>query len=170
VDVDFMLISTAQRLPGVTVNGEATKPKLSEFERRRAMGFGHFVTDSMLANQRNRLLSEVVNTIPGQQIYRSNTSTAAWVSSARGAQSIMGTFKLDPSDVRRGAPNNQCYAAVFLDGVPVFVGRRGQLLFDINSVPTNSISGIEYYGGSGSLPPEFNVGSNTCGALVIWTK
>ena len=118
----------------------------------------------------NRLLSEVVNMIPGPQIYRSNVSTAAWVSTARGAQSLAGTLVLDQSDVRRGAPNNQCYAAVFLDGVPVFTGRRGQLLFDINTIPTAQIAGIEYYGGAGSLPPEFNVGGNTCGALVIWTK
>jgi hypothetical protein len=170
VDVDVALISTAQRLPGVTVKGEATSPKLREFDRRRAEGFGHFITDSMMKNMRNRLLSEVVNMIPGQQIYRSNNSTAAWVSSSRGVQSVAGTFVLDQSDVRRGAPNNQCYAAVFLDGVPVFTGRRGQLLFDINSVPTSQISGIEYYGGAGSLPPEFNKGGNTCGALVIWTK
>ena len=72
--------------------------------------------------------------------------------------------------MNRGAPNNQCYAAVFLDGTPVFTGRRGELLFDVNSIPTSQISGIEYYGGSGTVPAEFNVGGNTCGALVIWTK
>ncbi len=170
VDVDFVLLRTVQRLSQVTVKGEASRGKLTEFDRRRAEGFGHFFTDSQLANMRDRLLSEVLNMIPGQQIYRSNVSSAAWVSSARGAQSVAGTFVLDPSDVRRGAPNNQCYAAVFLDGVPVFTARRGQLLFDVNSVPTAQISGIEYYGGAGSMPPEFNVGGNTCGAVVIWTK
>jgi hypothetical protein len=170
VDVDFVLLPTGQRLPDVKVNGRASRFNLAEFDRRRAEGFGHFFTDSQLVKMTNRLLSEVVNMIPGPQIYRSNNSTAAWVSTARGAQSIAGTFVLDQSDVRRGAPNNQCYAAVFLDGVPVFTGRPGQLLFDINSVPTAQIAGIEYYGGAGSLPPEFNRGGNTCGALVIWTK
>jgi hypothetical protein len=170
VDVDFVLLPTAQRLAAVNVKGQSSRGKLTDFDRRRAEGFGHFVTDSQLANMQNRLTSEVVSMIPGQQIYRSNVSQAAWVSTARGAQSIGGTFVLDQSDVRRGAPNNQCYAAVFLDGIPVFTGRRGQLLFDINSIPTAQIAGIEYYGGAGSLPPEFNVGGNTCGALVIWTK
>ncbi|MFI5231718.1 MAG: TonB-dependent receptor [Gemmatimonadales bacterium] len=170
VDVDFVLLPTAQRLAEVKVKGKTTRGKLADFDRRRAEGFGHFFTDSQLVKMTNRLLSEVVNTIPGPQIYRSNTSTAAWVSTARGTQSLAGAFVLDQSDVRRGAPNNQCYAAVFLDGVPVFTGRRGQLLFDINTIPTAQIAGIEYYGGAGSLPPEFNVGGNTCGALVIWTK
>jgi len=170
VDVDFVLLPTAQRLAEVKVKGQVSRFKLAEFDRRRAEGFGHFFTDSQLTKMTNRLLSEVVNMIPGPQIYRSNNSTAAWVSTARGAQSVGGTFVLDQSDVRRGAPNNQCYAAVFLDGVPVFTGRRGQLLFDINTIPTAQIAGIEYYGGAGSLPPEFNIGGNTCGVLVIWTK
>jgi hypothetical protein len=170
LEVDILMLPTVQRLAEVQVKGKSRPAKFSDFDRRRAEGFGHFITEEQLANQQNRLLSEVVNTFPGQQIYRSNNSTAAWVASARGQQSIMGTFKLDRSDVARGAPNNQCYAAVFLDGTSVFTGRRGELLFDINSVPTAQIAGIEYYGGSSSMPPEFNVGGNTCGVLVIWTK
>jgi hypothetical protein len=170
LEVDILMLASVQRLPEVRVKGKSRPAKLADFDRRRAEGFGHFISEDQLANQQNRLLSEVVNTIPGQQIYRSNTSTAAWVASSRGAQSLAGTFSLDASDVSRGAPNNQCYAAVFLDGTPVFTGRRGELLFDINSVPTAEISGIEYYAGSASMPSEFNVGGNTCGALVIWTK
>jgi len=170
VDVDFLMLPTAQRLAQVEVKGKPREAKLMEFDRRRAEGFGHFITLDQLVNQQNRLLSEVINTIPGQQIYRSNNSTAAWVASARGQQSVLGTFKVDRSDISRGAPNNQCYAAVFLDGTPVFTGRRGELLFDINSVPTSQIAGIEYYGGAGSQPAQFNVGGNTCGALIIWTK
>jgi hypothetical protein len=170
VDVDFLMLPTVQRLAEVQVKGQPRVSKLIDFDRRRAEGFGHFFTEEELLNQQNRLLSEVINKFPGQQIYRSNNSQAAWVASARGAQSILGSFKVSTSDVNRGAPNNQCYAAVFLDGTPVFTGRRGELLFDVNSIPTAQISGIEYYGGSGSTPVEFNVGGNTCGALVIWTK
>lgn len=171
LDVDFEMSLNAQRLTEVRVKGQPPPPpKLAEFERRRAAGFGHFVDDSVLSKMQNRLTSEVVNLFPGQQTYRSNVSTAAWVASSRGQQSIQGAFRLDPSDVKRGAPNNQCYAAVFLDGTPVFTGRRGELLFDVNSVPPSQIAAMEYYGGSSSLPPEFNVGGNTCGALVIWTK
>lgn len=170
VEVDFLMLPTVQRLAEVQVKGKSRPAKLSAFDRRRAEGFGHFISEDQLANQQSRLLSEVVNTIPGQQIYRSNNSSAAWVATARGQQSLAGTFRVDPSDVSRGAPNNQCYATVFLDGTPVFTGRRGELLFDINSVPTAQIAGIEYYGGSASMPPEFNIGGNSCGALVIWTK
>lgn len=170
VEVDFLMLPTVQRLAKVDIKGQPRPAKLLDFDRRRAEGLGHFFTEADLLNQQNRLLSEVINKFPGQQIYRSNNSTAAWVASARGAQSIMGSFKVSTSDVNRGAPNNQCYAAVFLDGTPVFTGRRGELLFDVNSIPTSQIAGIEYYGGSGSLPVEFNTGGNTCGALVIWTK
>lgn len=170
LEADILMVSNAQHLAEVKVKGKATPRRLSEFERRRGEGFGHFVTEEQLANSQSRLLSEIINSIPGPQIYRSNNSTAAWVATARGAQSVGGTFQVDSKDVARGAPNNSCYAAVFLDGVPVFTGRSGQQLFDINSVPVSEIAGIEYYGGAASIPTEFNVGGNTCGVLVIWTK
>jgi len=112
----------------------------------------------------------VINTIPGPQIFRSNSSSAAWIGSARGQQSIVSTFQVDQLDMSQGAPNGQCYAAVYLDGVPVFTAQRGQALFDVNSISTASVRAIEYYAGAGTMPPEFNGSRNACGAVVIWTK
>jgi hypothetical protein len=170
IDTDFILLPSAQNLPGVRIKGQAQDRKLAEFNRRKAEGFGHFLTSDQLEKMQTRAMAEVLNTIPGPQIYRSNVSSAAWVASARGQQSINNTFQVDQMDVNRGAPNGQCYAAVFLDGNPVFTAQNGQALFDINSIPTASVAGIEYYAGAGSMPPEFNGPRNTCGAVVIWTK
>lgn len=170
IDTDFILVSTVQTLPSIKVKGRAFERKFAEYERRKAEGFGRFLDTEQLDKMQSRLLGEVLNTIPGPQIYRSNVSSAAWVASARGQQSINNTFEVDQMDISRGAPNGQCYAAVFLDGTPVFTAQRGQPLFDINSLPTASIRAIEYYAGAGTMPPEFNSSRNTCGAVVIWTK
>ena len=170
LETDFLMVPNAQPLAGIRVNAKNTPRRFAEFERRRSAGFGHFITEDQLAKMESHLVSEVLNTIPGPQIYRSNSSTAAWVASSRGQQSISGNFQVDQFDRSRGAPANQCYAAIYLDGNPVFTAQRGQQLFDINTIPTAQISGIEYYGGAGTVPPEFNGTRNTCGTLVIWTK
>lgn len=170
IDTDFILVPSVQTLPGVKVKGRAFDRRFAEYERRRAEGFGRFLDTEQLDKMQARLLAEVLNTIPGPQIYRSNMSSAAWIASSRGQQSINNTFEVDQLDIGRGAPNGQCYAAVFLDGTPVFTAQRGQPLFDINSIPTVSVRAIEYYAGAGTMPPEFNGSRNTCGAVVIWTK
>ncbi len=170
VDTDFILVPSAQTLPGVKVKGKAFDRKLAEYERRKAAGFGHFLDGDQLDKMQTRQMAEVLNTIPGPQVYRSNVSSAAWIASARGQQSVAGTFQVDQMDTNRGAPSGQCYAAVFLDGVGVFTAQRGQPLFDINSIPVTTVKAIEYYAGAGTMPPEFNGSRNTCGALVIWTK
>jgi len=63
-----------------------------------------------------------------------------------------------------------CYTAVFLDGNPIFTGRTGQMLFDLNTLDPKIIAGIEVYGGNSTLPPQFQRGGNSCGALLIWTR
>ena len=170
IDTDFLLLSTVHTLPSVKVKGRALDRKLAEYERRKAAGFGHFLDSEQLEKMQARQLSEVINTIPGPQIFRSNSSSAAWIASARGQQSIASTFQVDQMDMSQGAPNGQCYAAVYLDGVPVFTAQRGQPLFDVNSISTASVRAIEYYAGAGTMPPEFNGSRNACGAVVIWTK
>jgi hypothetical protein len=170
IDTDFILVIAVHTLPSVKVKGSAFERKFAEYGRRKAQGFGHFMDTDVLDKMQARQMSEVLNTIPGPQIFRSNISSAAWIASARGQQSISSTFDVDPMDINKGAPNGQCYAAVFLDGTPVFTAQRGQQLFDINSIPTASIRALEYYAGAGTMPPEFNGSRNTCGALVIWTK
>ena len=170
IDSDFILVPSAQTLPSVRVKGKTFERKFAEYERRKAEGFGRFLDSEQLDNMQARQLSQVLNTLPGLQVYRSNMSSAAWIASARGQQSIGNTFEVDQTDITRGAPNGQCYAAVFLDGTAVFTAQRGQPLFDINSIATASVRAIEYYAGVGTMPPEFNGSRNTCGALVIWTK
>lgn len=170
VEADFLLLRAVHSLPRVSVQAQQTSIRLAEFDRRRGEGLGHFLTVADLDKAEGRALADVLNVVPTIRMYRSNVSTAAWAVSSRGQQSVGGVFQLDPFDASRGAPADMCYAAVFLDGNPIFTGRSGQQLFDLNSLSPKTLAGIEVYGGNATIPPEFQRGGNSCGAVVIWTR
>jgi len=46
------------------------------------------------------------------------------------------------------------------------------MLFDVNSLATNTVAAIEYYRGAANIPVKFNVtgGGESCGLIVIWTN
>lgn len=172
IDSDFLLVSLPQALPAVRVTADSARAssRLFDFERRRAAGFGHFLTRADLEKMENRRMAEIVQTLPGPSVLRSTSGGSAWIAGGRGVQSISGGFKVDASDRRRGAPRDMCWSAVVLDGVQVFGANPGEQLFDINSILPSNIEGIEYYSGSATVPPEYNVTRGTCGLLVVWTR
>jgi TonB-dependent starch-binding outer membrane protein SusC len=170
-ETEFTLVPTMQKLAGVTVKAAApVVDKLADFERRRAAGFGHFLTRDILAKNENRQLGELMSTIPGNWVQRSRNSNTSWVVGGRGTQSFLRNCSVrDISDLVKGA-NCNCYAAVFLDGALVYGGNDGELLFDINSIQPRDIAGVEYYSGPATTPPEFNGTRLACGTVVIWTR
>jgi hypothetical protein len=171
LEFDFALIKQPTNLPEVAVRTDApVPPKLVEFEERRKAGFGRFLTPDFLEKNRDRRLSEVMAVIPGPRIVR-GSGNYGWIASSVGSGAIQRRFGLSPMDVARGADPNQCYAAVMLDGNLIYSGRSGEMLFDVNSLATNTVAAIEYYRDAASTPSKFNIrGGETCGLVVIWTK
>jgi hypothetical protein len=156
------------QLPTASVVGAlAVAPKLREFEERRMLGVGRFITDSLLEKNSNRQLSEVIGMLPGVRVVR-GMSSVGWIAGTRGS----GSSKMPaPSemDVRRGARPG-CYVTVMLDGGYVYSGRPGEMLFDVNSLGPSQVAGIEFYPGASSVPLKFRGADTGCGLLVIWTK
>jgi hypothetical protein len=170
LDYDFALVKQATPLPEVAVTTKApVKPKLIEFEERRAAGFGRFLTESLFVKNQNRRFSEIMQTIPGARMMRGSGGNG-WLASSVGASSEL-KFRVSSADINRGADPSQCYAAVMVDGSPVFSGQPGELLFDLNSLGTNTIGGVEWYRDAATVPMKFNFSRGaTCGLLVVWTK
>jgi len=173
LDYDFGLVRQATVLPEVDVTAaKPIPPRLAEFEERRASGFGRFITAEEFEKNTSRRLSEIVAKLPGPRIMR-GFGNYGWVASSVGSGAIERgrSFQISPMDRARGADPNQCYAAVMLDGNFVFSGRPGELLFDLNSLGTNSVAGIEYYRDAATVPAKFGgTRGETCGLIVIWTK
>jgi len=126
---------------------------MAEFESRRAMGFGRFVTREELVRNRGRTLDAILRTrVPGVRYLDVQGKIVA--ATTRHA-------------ALRGGP---CYVNVMVDGVLRYAGGAQALFFDLRSLEASMIAGIEFYTVS-SLPAEFNLpGSGPCGTLLIWMQ
>jgi hypothetical protein len=161
----------AAQVAGVTVTADRISARLADFESRRLQGGGgHYVTAKAFADGEGRLVADILATVPGIDVIRGG-SGAAWIGSNRGVATLSpsGLPRVGREDRARGARVGTCYAAVVLDGVVVYDGTT-QNLFDINSLPTQAIAGVEYYGGASSIPVQWNTMRPTCGLIAIWTK
>jgi hypothetical protein len=177
-----------QPLPNVPVTAEAElkrNARLREFDRRRSLGIGRFITEAELDKAQHRQFSDVLAKLPGLVLFRpkgTGAGSKVFVVSSRGAATIMHESPIF---------GKNCPVAVWLDGVPVYRGLDRQVVkpafggggggvplgggpgeppYDINSITTPHVAAVEFYAGPAIMPPELNVTQGTCGALVIWTK
>jgi hypothetical protein len=167
--VEFALTPLTVTLDTVNVKGKVAEVgKFREFEERRQMGSGSFLTREDMEKNRDRPLGEIMTRLPGVRFQRYGSEGA--IASTRSAGSLSGRSRgRDESDIRKGAPAG-CYAQVFLDGIRVFSSHPGDPLFNINSISPNSIEGIEYYAGAAQTPEQFDPTNADCGTVVIWTR
>lgn len=150
---DFVLQRTTTALPSVRVNAPPPVPaKFREFERRRKSGFGHFMTRAEIAQMETRKLADILELLPGSNIQRVNSGSAAYVSGPRTG----------------GGGAHACYAAIVIDGVIVYDGKGP--LFDINIIGPQQLGGIEYYSGPATIPGEYRSTRAGCGMVILWTR
>ena len=176
VEADLLLSAVAafegQPLPGVTVTAAPTlRGRLAEFEERRALGAGgRFLTQAQLELMAGRRMSEALATINVPVVI--GRTNAAWVASSRGTQSFLRTIRPSRADIAQGARTQVCYAAVAVDGVLVYRGSEdgSEPLFDINSLSTLNVAGVEFYAGGATMPAKYNGTRMTCGLILIWTR
>jgi hypothetical protein len=153
VDADFLLMPAVQQLSNVDVRGKRVSAKLAEFEERRALGIGHFLTEEEITRRGSTKVSDVVRVLPGLLVVRLNGNGDVYIASSRGAQSL-----------RRAGGSRPCPAEIVLDGIPL----SGT---DVdNIVQPSDIAAIEWYAGAAQTPTKYNRTKNMCSVLVIWTK
>jgi hypothetical protein len=175
VDILVEMEEMPQTLDTVNVAARAApiaRGKLAAFDERKRFGIGRFIDSTVLLDQQNRQLGElIVSRSPGSRLVRSRLGAAAWVAtSRRSGQTLTPRSTVDDSDRNRGADPRACYPDVYLDGAVVYSFGKQMPLFDINSVPTSNVAAIEFYVGPAQVPLQFNKTGAACGVLVIWTK
>ena len=156
----------AINLDSVKFTGQAAalslSPSMREFERRRAAGFGHFVVPDDMRKNENRQLAEVlVQRVPGLKVisYNGNRYVAMGRGGSQGAMT-----RLNPND--RKSPVD-CWPQIYLGTSRVWYPGTGEPVPSIDSFQVHDLGALEFYAGSGSMPPEFNTPASGCGTLVL---
>lgn len=177
----FMLEPVASQLPGVHVVEAASSAALREFETRRVMGFGHFITDSVLRTEGDHALPIVlVSHLPGIRVAATPASpTAAGggrmhgggggaTASTRSSSGDNDFFStpgelhieaLGPSGILFDS-KPVCPVDVYLNG---FIYRES-----LEVLSTRTVLGVELYD-KGAAPPQYRRQGKACKVLLIWT-
>jgi hypothetical protein len=170
VERDFLLRHAVNTLAEVEVKASVAPVdmRLAEYEARRKLGFGHFITQEVLEKSEGRKLSDVLTSkVPG--LHGNNFGNERAIASSRGVLSLQNLPHGDDIDYHSKQARPDCYVQVVVDGMIRYKGVAREKLFDINSIPPEQLAGIEYYTTS-QTPPQFNGTGSPCGTLVIWTR
>lgn len=116
---------------------------MADFNRRRDMGFGKFISRSEIDARNPIRTSDLLRMIPGVQ-----------VSSTMSGSSI---------NIR----GNRCQPLVWVDGAPALAGP-----LDLDVFAPFTLDGIEVYKGLGEVPAELRGprGEERCGVIAVWSR
>ena len=146
--VVVLLERAAQPLPLVVVR-ETRRPTglASAFERRRASGFGHYITRADIERDNPQRTTELLRRVPGVTFGGDGSS---------GVQFRNG-----------GAVAGRCEPVYFLDGSPA-----GNAALDLDAISPSSIESIEVYNGAATVPAALRsaMAPGGCGAIAIWSR
>ncbi|MFN8883907.1 carboxypeptidase regulatory-like domain-containing protein [Gemmatimonas sp.] len=119
---------------------------LVDFDERRKMGFGRFLTQDDFAKAEGRnILNLLTSRIPGMRIADIGRRTLV---SSRGPTSVS---------------QRECPIRVIFDGMP----NAGPL--DLDSIEPSTIAAAEFYTPA-TLPFQFAFGGSPCGTLLLWSR
>jgi len=113
-----------------------------DFERRRASGRGHFITEEQIAQTKPRTLADLFQNVPGVRLQ------------CRGASRCT---------VRMARAPRECRPDFVVDGYPA----TNSTSLDMSTV---GVTGVEVYRTLTETPLEFLKADNLCGTIVIWTR
>jgi hypothetical protein len=192
-----LLISraVAQNLAAVEVVGAGVP---TEFEERRKLGLGSYITRAQLDSARGQRLGTVMAMVKGMGTALSNMDGGAHAYvvgkrapshlAPRGAsggtcgttRTTACTFTFDdvaqqgyycptPGERARGMTACQCFAQVYLDDRIMNSGKPTEP-FDVNTIPIDEIAGVEFYPSPSSTPARYSTLNSVCGVMLIWTR
>jgi len=149
VRVTFLLTRIATTLDTTRVTAASVPSHLSEFETRRSLGTGRFLTETELVAAANSDLGRLLaQRFPGLRAVSGAAGQGTYLFSTRG-----GTVKGKPPNA--GLCPIQVYRNGMRSGAP-------QEATDLSELKPQSLSGVEFYSES-STPAEYRSG-NVCGA------
>lgn len=142
--VDLTLSALVTNIDTLRVRANRAVP-LEEFERRRKLGFGHFLTEDDIKKKGPTYMGDIFRGLPG-------------------VVTMPGQFGRDRVLIRSTGMTGDCAPAIFLNGLYVNI-EDGDL---DNIINPKDVRAIELYSRTASIPLQFQT-RNGCGSAVIWT-
>jgi TonB family protein len=146
VPLAFALEPTAVQLGKVVVQDRRSRYEgpLANFNRRRDLGFGRFITRDDIDRRNALRTTDLLRSLPGVMVAPGRTGI---------------------SQVR--LRSNNCPPFIWLDGSPALAG-----YLDVDAFDPGTLAGIEVYSGVGTVPVELRGprGEERCGVIALWSR
>jgi hypothetical protein len=150
----------------VTASRRQNGDRSREFDERRRLAMGQFVTAADIERRRPFLTTDLLRQMSGFAVVTGKDG-AQTLAANRGVYTFRGLLVGGEGDMPSGArsggpslsgPGGRPCPQVYIDGVPTTT--------DVDQVPPTAIYGVEVYR-EGQEPPKY---AGHCGVILIWTK
>jgi hypothetical protein len=141
-----------EELEAVVVSAKSPSIRMAEFEARRKLGVGEFMTTADIEERNSAFPTELFRKFKSINVSPNHAGpiTQYYALSAReGGNPSLGA----------------CPMQVYLDQVPLPSPFNLDLL-----PPPKQIAGIEVYAGASTIPPQFSGMNRGCGVVMVWTR
>lgn len=145
----------AQTLPTVVTKDSAPhyiSPALKDFEERRRLGGGHFITEAEMRKHDNRKLTNVIRDLPAIQMMCPKSGPRKFE-----------CFAVSGRGHKNAVLGGACEINLYIDGAAVSDN-------DLEKLNTNEFSALEFYSGGATIPVQYNRTGASCGVILLWTR
>jgi len=167
----YALTRAPQGLDTVRIVTESRSFRMMEFEDRRKLGEGQFLTQAQIDKHNSVYVSDLLRFFfMGVSIKETGGGVGSggqvqeFAKSSRGYGGVTTLGDASNPQTSVIVPND-CYMKIIVDDVPM------PTPFDLALLPsTREIAGIELYTGPATIPVRYNGLDARCGLILIWTK
>lgn len=153
--LSYSLERVPAELDAVVITERRQSLRMLEFESRRKLGEGQFMTQSDIERRESLEVTDLLRTFRGLDASPSRTRGsmgAHFAVSKRGGAGF-------------GNVSGSCAMQVFVDGVQM------PYPFNLDLLPSpKELAGIEVYSGAATIPVQFSGYDRGCGMILIWTR
>ena len=153
-------------LKAVTVEAPHLSPRMAEFEERRRLGVGQFMSQAEIEKRNSILATELLRTFTSVRLKGVGGSLGSpgyyAVSLREGGTPLKKQLKQVPGD---SGFQGQCLMQVVVDGIAQYTP------YNLDQLPPPmEIAGIEVYSGPATIPLQFKGFDRNCGVIMVWTR
>jgi len=149
--VTFLMKRIPTSLDTTHVRATRVSSRLAEFETRRSLGVGRFLSEAQLDSAADRDLGRLIaERFPGIRVVNGLAGEGTYLFSTRGATSLS---------------KGSCPIQVYVDGTRFGAPREAT---DLTQFKPQALVGVEFHNET-ATPAEYRSG-NVCGVLLLWSK